>query len=71
MDEAAGRSVAKNTNIPITGSIGVLIRAFHAGILTQSEAENALNRIRQSNRHIDEGILHKALDIIRETEKNS
>ena len=37
MDEAAGRKVAQNMNLPITGSIGVLIKAFKSGIRMEAK----------------------------------
>ncbi|MBQ6503367.1 MAG: DUF3368 domain-containing protein [Flexilinea sp.] len=64
MDEAAGRRVAQNMKIPITGSTGILIRAFQSGIITEEEADDAFNRIRKANRHISEKLMSKALDMI-------
>ena len=64
MDEAAGRRVAQNMGIPIAGSVGVLIRAFQSGLLTECEADEAFLRIRGANRHISERLLESALSII-------
>ena len=64
MDEAAGRKVAQNMNLPITGSIGVLIKAFKSGIITADEADDAFARIRRANRHISEPLINKALEMI-------
>lgn len=64
MDEAAGRRVAQNMNLSITGSTGVLIRAFQSGLITKEEADDAFNRIRKANRHISEKLINKALDMI-------
>ncbi|MBR1686321.1 MAG: DUF3368 domain-containing protein [Clostridia bacterium] len=61
MDETAGRTVAQNMRLPITGSVGVLIRALHAGFLAPDEADEAVIRIRKSNRHISEHLLQKVL----------
>lgn len=66
MDEVAGRRVAQNMDLPITGSIGVLVRAFQSGFITKEETEDALNRIRKANRHISENLLNKALEMISE-----
>ena len=62
MDEAKGRMVAQNMNLPITGSAGILIRAFKAGFLSAEDVEEAVIRIRQSNRHISERLLQKIVD---------
>ena len=64
MDEAAGRKVAQNMNLPITGSIGVLIKAFKSGIITADEADDAFARIKRANRHISEPLINKALEMI-------
>ena len=64
MDEAAGRKVAQNMNLPITGSVGVLIRAFKSGIITAAEADEAFLRIKSGNRHIGESLIKKALEVI-------
>ena len=64
MDELAGRRVAQNMKLPITGSIGVLIRAFQSGIITAEEADDAMTKIRAANRHISEKLLSKALEVI-------
>ncbi|MBQ9419669.1 MAG: DUF3368 domain-containing protein [Synergistaceae bacterium] len=64
MDEAAGRRVAQNMSLPITGTIGVLIRAFKSGIITADEADDTFARIKKANRHISEELLNKALQMI-------
>ena len=68
MDEKAGRKVAQNMKLPITGSIGVLIRACQAGIITAAEADDAFERLRQNNLHISEKLIQKALDLIHQIE---
>ena len=55
---------AINMNLPITGSIGVLIRAFKSGIMTADEADKVFARIKRANRHIGEPLINKALEII-------
>ena len=64
MDEAAGRKVAQNMKLPITGSVGLLIRAFKSGFITSDEADDAFVRIKMSNRHISEVLINKALEVI-------
>lgn len=67
MDEMAGRRVAQNMKLPITGSTGVLIRAYQAGVITAVEADDAFEKLRGSNRHISEKLIQKALDMIHQT----
>ena len=68
MDEMAGRRVAQNMKLPITGSIGILIRAYQAGIITAAETDDAFERLRGSNRHIGEKLIQKALELIHRAE---
>ena len=64
MDEAIGRKVATNMNLTITGSIGILLRAFKTGLMSAKETERALNAIKEAGRHISEKLIHDALEII-------
>ena len=68
MDEVAGRRVAQNMNLSITGSVGVLIRAYQSGIITSSEADEAFLKIRNANRHISDKLIESALRIIHHSE---
>lgn len=67
MDEVAGRRVAQNMNLSITGSVGVLIRAFQSGFITESEADEAFLKIKCSNRHISDKLIDSALRIIHQS----
>lgn len=64
MDEAAGRKVAQNMKLPMTGSVGILVRAYQGGMLTEEEIVTAFNRIRESNRHISGKLIQSALTAI-------
>ena len=66
MDEAAGRKVAQNMKIPMTGSVGILVRAFQANLIPADEIDDTFNRIRNSNRHISEKLIQSALETIHE-----
>ena len=61
MDEAAGRKVAQNMKLQMTGSIGILVRAYQAGMLSEEEINTAFDRIRGSNRHISGKLIQSAL----------
>lgn len=65
MDEIAGRKVAQNMKLPITGSLGIIVQAFRKGYISAHEAEDILEGIRNANRHISARLLKDALDIIR------
>ena len=64
VDEASGRRVAKSMGIEIMGSIGVLVSAFRKGFLSEEEANDAFQRIRNAKRHISEKLIKDALDVI-------
>ena len=50
--------------IGIMGSVGVLVSAFREGILSEDEAFDAFQRIREARRHISERLIEDALNII-------
>ena len=64
IDEAAGRKVAVNMGLTITGSIGILIEAFKRNVLSRVEFETAIQDIRNSNRHISDKLLDLALNMM-------
>lgn len=64
MDETAGRKVAQNMNLPMSGSTGILIQAFQANLLTEEEVEIAFDRIKRSNQHISDDLIKYALEIV-------
>ena len=64
VDEASGRRVAKSMGIEIMGSIGVLVSAFRKGFLSEDEANDAFQKIRNAKRHISEKLIQDALDVI-------
>ena len=63
MDEAAGRKVAMNMGLTVTGSIGILIEAVQKNVLSHDEFMSAINDIRSSNRHISEKLLDLAINM--------
>ena len=69
MDEVLGRKIAQNMKLPITGSVGILIRAFQLGIISSEDAEDAFEKIQKSNRHISDTLINKALEIIHNTDQ--
>jgi len=64
MDEVQGRKVAKSMGLPIIGSVGILINAFRDGLLNEADVETALNRMKQTGRHISDRLIQDALDIV-------
>lgn len=62
MDEHKGRGVAKKMGLPITGTIGLLLKAFDEGMLTAEDIEECIKKLKETNVRISEGLF----DIIRE-----
>ena len=63
MDEAAGRKVAGNMGLTITGSIGILIGAFRGDVISREEYTAAIHNIRSSQRHISGKLLEFAVNM--------
>ncbi|MBR2215513.1 MAG: DUF3368 domain-containing protein [Selenomonadaceae bacterium] len=64
MDEAKGRQVAKNMNIPLTGSLGVLVKSYQRGLIEANEVEVALAKLRKANRRISEQLMRDVMAYI-------
>ena len=64
MDEVAGRKVAQNMSLPMIGTVGIIVRAFRVGIISEKDAEEVFDKLRKSRRHISERLIHDALDAI-------
>lgn len=62
MDEHKGRSVAKKMGLSITGTIGLLLKAFDEGMLTAGDIEECIGKLKKTNVRISEGLF----DIMRE-----
>jgi predicted nucleic acid-binding protein len=50
IDERLGRRVARTMGLSVKGTVGVLLAAFHAGLLTKSQAQDLPRRL------VEEGI---------------
>ena len=70
MDELAGRRVARDMNLTITGSIGILLQAFRYGLISYEETKRTLNVILKANRHISERLIRDALEITEHIKSN-
>ena len=69
IDEEAGRKVAQNMNLPISGSIGVLVKAVQIGLISVDEGLQAIVKIRKANRHVSDRLLHFAENAMQATRK--
>ena len=65
MDESSGRRVAKQMNIPVIGTIGILELANSRGILSADEIKNCVDILRTSRRYISEELLQHLLSVIK------
>ena len=57
IDERKARQVAQNMNLPISGSMGVLIGALEKGLISVNDADMIVDTLRKSNQHISDKLL--------------
>ena len=58
IDEKLGRKVAKALNLPVQGTLGLLLAAYRAGLLTQEEARTAAATLRDSAVRLSPRLMH-------------
>lgn len=66
MDEVKGRRVAKQMNIRIIGTLGILQLAYEKKLLTGTDVKDCMDALRSNSRHISEELIRAVLDHIRE-----
>ena len=57
MDERRGREVALKLQIPLSGTLGVLLNAFDKGIISNEEIEEYLGEFQRQNRRFNRKII--------------
>lgn len=62
MDESKGRKAAANLNIPLSGTLGVLIDGFDAGVLSASEINESLEIMQKAKRRISSHLMQQVKD---------
>ena len=65
MDEAKGRMVAKQMDLKISGTIGILISAYTKGNLSADEIKASIEILKNSGRHIGEKLYNMLLEKIK------
>ena len=60
-----GRGVAKKMGLPITGTIGLLLKAFDEGMLTAGDVEECIEKLKETNVRISEGLFEIMRDHIK------
>ena len=70
MDENKGRKVASKLNIPLSGTLGVLIDSFDTGLLTASEVNECLDNLQQSGRRISVSLVNMVRNYLNKTAKS-
>lgn len=66
LDDAAARAAAASLGIHLIGSIGVIIRAKHAGLLNQ--VKPVLSDLQQAGLFLDSTLIQKALNLAGEAD---
>ena len=64
MDEARGRKVAKAMGLYIMGTVGVMLFAYEEKLISGKDVENALNKLKNAERHISDDLIRYALSKI-------
>ncbi len=59
MDERRGREIAQKLGINLSGTLGILMKAFDKGLLNKSEILNCLNELQKNNRQISENLISR------------
>lgn len=66
MDEAKGRQVAKQMNIRVIGTLGILQLANEKGLMTGGEVRHTLEVFKTNQRHISDELMEMVLKKIRD-----
>ena len=56
--ERRGREIAEKLNIPISGTIGILIKAFEKNLLTRQEIFEYVDIFQQENRRFSRNLIN-------------
>jgi len=57
VDERLGRRVARALQLPVKGTVGVLLAAFHANLLGKTEALDAVQQLRENGFRISPTVI--------------
>lgn len=66
MDESKGRQVAKQMNIRVIGTLGILQLANEKGLMTGGEVRHTLEVLKANQRHISDELMEIVLKKIRD-----
>lgn len=66
MDEAKGRQVAAQMEIPVMGTIGILLAGYKEGFLSQKEIKDCVEILKKSGRHISDRLYGQLMEKITE-----
>ncbi len=66
MDEAKGRQVAKQMNIRIIGTLGILQLANEKGLLTGNDVRHCIDVLKENERHISDNLIEKVMENIKD-----
>lgn len=62
MDEAKGRSVAKQMNIRVIGTLGIIKLANEKGLMTADEVRHCIMVLKSNQRHISDELIEMVLN---------
>lgn len=61
VDDKKGRKIAKMNNIEVIGSLGILLKAKKAGLL--SEVSSSLDRLKNSYIYLDQSLINEVIKL--------
>lgn len=64
MDEVKGRQVALQMEIPIMGTIGILLAAYKEGLLSKIQIMECIELLKKTGRHISDGLYRQLINKI-------
>ena len=66
MDERKGRNIARQLDIKLSGTLGILVDGFDTKLLTKSEVSDCLNMLERAGRQISGYLINQVRDYINE-----
>lgn len=65
IDESKGRFVARNRGLSITGTVGIILDAYHSRFITKTDILSYVDTLKNNKRFISESLYQRILQEIR------
>ncbi|MDF5719309.1 MAG: DUF3368 domain-containing protein [Rhizonema sp. PD37] len=57
IDERLGRRIARAMNLPVKGTVGIMLAAYHAGLVSKTQALEAIQQLRKQGIRISSQVI--------------